>query len=115
MVDAKKVLEAVGDEPERACAKGPEAVRHVVTGWATRALAAEEELAHFHRLQEVCGGPLPENLGLRESPGGGWTSAYGRAVALVVDAAKARGIEVVESPYTSEEVLERLLRRIAGR
>jgi len=38
---AIKVRKALGDEPERAHALGPEAVRVVVAGWATRAVAAE--------------------------------------------------------------------------
>lgn len=37
------VIQAVGDEPERAYAAGENAVRHVVTEWATRALLAEQD------------------------------------------------------------------------
>ncbi len=46
---AQDVIQAVGDEPARAYAAGPGAVRHVIEAWATRALLAEEKLADVER------------------------------------------------------------------
>lgn len=141
-LDALTAIGAVGDEPERAHARGPEAVRHVVMGWATRALGAERRAsaqaaalealrAEVDAVRALVGPhlPLPDAVrqyaGVRPTPYGlahptpdGKPSEHdsptARLMNAIAAAARATGV-AIKGAYASEEDAIALLQRIVAR